>query len=81
MGGFHATLVPNEMMGFAEAIVIGEAKQSFRNCSPTFARVKCNGSIAAKVGTARLRFVSPPLHPSPLQLRVDYAAFENVEAA
>jgi hypothetical protein len=66
MGGFHATLVPNEMMGFAEAIVIGEAKQSFRNCSPTFARVKCNGSIAAKVGTARLRFVSPPytLHRS-----------------
>lgn len=29
MGGFHATLVPDEVMRYAEAVVIGEAEQSF----------------------------------------------------
>ncbi|MEM7397002.1 MAG: radical SAM protein, partial [Verrucomicrobiota bacterium] len=29
MGGFHATLVPDEVMEYAEAVVVGEAEQTF----------------------------------------------------
>lgn len=36
MGGFHATLCPDETLRYAEAIVIGEAEQSFPNLLEDF---------------------------------------------
>jgi hypothetical protein len=36
MGGFHATLVPDEVAAYAEAVVIGEAGRFGRSCCRIF---------------------------------------------
>src|SRR5512139_2628352 len=63
MGGFHATLMPEEVAGYAEAVVIGEAEELWPQ-------------VIADFQAGRLqRFYRPAGRPSLQGLRVDRSIF------
>lgn len=58
MGGFHATLVPEEVMNYAEAVVVGEAESSFPRLLADFRAGRMRRLYRAE-GRADLRDITP----------------------
>ncbi len=58
MGGFHTTLIPDEVMRYAEAIVIGEAEQTFPQLMEDF-RNGCMKKVYRTEGRSDIREIFP----------------------
>ncbi len=58
MGGFHATLVPDEVSRFADAIVIGEAEQTFPQLIRDF-RAGCMRPVYRQIQRLPLGYLRP----------------------
>ena len=65
MGGFHPTLVPDEVSEYAESIVVGEAEATLADGAGRFSqRAACSASIASRSGLRCAGF-APTVRSSP----------------